>query len=70
MLCRCHRKGGNIFMNILEEKANLEKKLQEINDTVSREDIENATTDELKRYLQLNLQIKEKLEIIDAISNS
>lgn len=70
MLCRCHRKGGNIFMSILEEKANLEKKLQEINDTVSREDIENATTDELKRYLQLNLQIKEKLEIIDAISNS
>ena len=70
MLCRCHRKGGNIFMNILEEKANLEKKLQEINDTVSREDVENATTDELKRYLQLNLQIKEKLEIIDAISNS
>ncbi len=57
-------------MSILEEKANLEKKLQEINDTVSREDIENATTDELKRYLQLNLQIKEKLEIIDAISNS
>lgn len=70
MLCRCHRKGGNIFMSILEEKANLEKKLQEINDTVSREDIENATTDELKRYLQLNLQIKEKLEIIDTISNS
>lgn len=70
MLCRCHKKGGNIFMSILEEKANLEKKLQEINDTVSREDIENATTDELKRYLQLNLQIKEKLEIIDAISNS
>ena len=57
-------------MSILEEKANLEKKLQEINDTVSREDIENATTDELKRYLQLNLQIKEKLEIIDTISNS
>lgn len=57
-------------MSILEEKANLERKLQEINNNISSEDIKSATTEELKEYLKLNLQIKKKLEILDAISNS
>ena len=56
-------------MSILEERENLEKKLQEINSSVTKEDIEKATTDELREYLQINLKIRKKLEIMDAISN-
>lgn len=57
-------------MNISEERANLEAKLHAINASVTQEDIKNASLTELREYLKNNLKIKEKLEMLDALSNN
>lgn len=57
-------------MNIQEKKEMIIKELEKINTALRPEDIKEASTEELVKYLELNLDIKRKLEIIEAIQNN
>ena len=54
-------------MDIQKEKEEIIKELQKINEQITKEDIANATTEELLEYFELNMNIKRKLEIIQAL---
>lgn len=54
-------------MDIQEKKNEILKELEKVNSEISKEDIEKASTEELERYLELNLEIQKKLEMLDAI---
>lgn len=57
-------------MDIQEKKEKILKELEKINATIQPEDIKKAKTEELVKYLELNLQIQKKLEILDVITNN
>lgn len=60
----------NRYMDIQEKKEKILKELEKINATIQPEDIKKAKTEELVKYLELNLQIQKKLEILDVITNN
>ena len=57
-------------MDIQEKKEKILKELEKINAEIRPEDIKEASTEELAKYLELNLQIQKKLEILDVITNN
>lgn len=57
-------------MDIKKEKEEIIKELEKINQNITKDDIENASTEELLKYAELNLEIKRKLEIIAALENN
>lgn len=56
-------------MDIQEKKEELLKELEKVNAEITPEDIKEASTEDLAKYLELNLEIQKKLEILDAINN-
>lgn len=56
-------------MDIQKEKEDIIRELQEINSEITKEDIQNASTEQLLKYAELNLEIKRKLEIIQALES-
>ena len=56
-------------MDIQKEKEDIIRELQEINSEITKEDIQNASTEQLLKYAELNLEIKRKLEIIQALDS-
>lgn len=56
-------------MDIQKEKEEIIKELQNINNDIKKEDLQNASTDELLKYAELNLEIRKKLEMIQALEN-
>ena len=56
-------------MDIQKQKEEIIKELQNINGDITKEDLKEATTEELLKYAELNLEIRKKLEIIQALEN-
>ena len=56
-------------MDIQEKKEEILKELEKVNAEITPEDIKEASTEDLAKYLELNLEIQKKLEILDAINN-
>ena len=56
-------------MDIQKEKEEIIKELQDINNDIKKEDLQKASTDELLKYAELNLEIRKKLEMIQALEN-
>lgn len=54
-------------MDIQERKQEILRELEKINAEIRPEDIKEASTEDLAKYLELNLQIQKKLEILDTI---
>lgn len=54
-------------MDIQEKREQILKELEKINAEVRPEDIKNASNEDLAKYLELNLEIQRKLELLDAI---
>ena len=61
-------KGGYIMD--IQKKEELKKEVDRINETITPKDIKEASTEELAEYLKLNLEIKRKIELIEAIKNN
>ena len=59
----------NINMDIEKRKDQILNELEKVNTEIRPEDIKEASTEELVKYLELNLEIQKKLEILDAIKN-
>lgn len=57
-------------MDIQERKEQILKELEEVKAEIRPEDIKEASTEELAKYLELNLEIQKKLEMLDAIKNN
>lgn len=53
-------------MNIQKEKEEIKKLLDEVNSSIEKEEIDNASKRELLEYIKLNLDIEKKLAVIDA----
>lgn len=53
-------------MDIQKEKEEIRKLLDEVNASIEKEDIDNASKKELLEYIKLNLEIEKKLAVIDA----
>lgn len=52
---------------LIAKKEELLKQLEEINKNITKEDLENATNEELLEYTKLTLEIKKKIIAIEAI---
>lgn len=59
-------KKGEKGMDIQKEKEEIRKLLDEVNASIEKEDIDNASKKELLEYIKLNLEIEKKLAVIDA----
>lgn len=55
------------LMKIKEEILN---QLEEINKNITKEDLENASVEELAEYTKLTLDIQKKLKVIEAVEKS
>ena len=53
-------------MDIQKEKEEIKRLLDEVNSSIEKEDIDNASKRELLEYIKINLEIEKKLAIIDA----
>lgn len=53
-------------MDIKKEKEEIRKLLDEINSNIEKEDLDNASKKELLEYIKLNLEIEQKLAVIEA----
>lgn len=51
---------------IIKQKQEILKKLDEINNSVTKEDLRNATVAEKAEFMKLTLEIQKKLTIIEA----
>lgn len=57
-------------MDIQNEKEQIIKELQNINSNVTKEDLQNASMEDLLKYAELNLEIRKKLEILQEMANN
>lgn len=55
---------------LMKVKEEILKQLEEINQNITKEDIEKASIEELAEYTKLTLEMKKKLNIIEAIEKS
>ncbi len=59
---------------LMEKKEQILKQLEEVHNSVTKEDIEGATVAEKAEYVKLTLEIQQKLKMIEileeAINNS
>ncbi len=53
-------------MNFQKEKEELKKLLDEINSSIEKEDIDNASKRELLEFIKVSLEIEKKIAVIDA----
>ena len=53
-------------MDIQKEKEEIKRLLDEVNSSIEKEDIDNASKRELLEYIKINLEIEKKLAVIDA----
>lgn len=53
-------------MDVKKEKEEIRKLLDEINSNIEKEDLDNASKKELLEYIKLNLEIEQKLAVIEA----
>ena len=53
-------------MDIKREKEKIREALNIINESLSKDNIDNAEKKELLEYLKLNLEIEKKLAVIEA----
>ena len=56
-------------MDIQKEKEEIIKELDNINESVTKEDLKNASMEELLKYAELNLEIRKKIEMLQALEN-
>lgn len=54
----------------MRAKEEILKQLDEINENIKKEDLENASVEELAEYTKLTLEIQGKLKIIEALEKS
>lgn len=52
---------------LIAKKEDLLRQLEEINDSITQEDLQNATNEELLEYTKLTLEIKKKIIAIEAM---
>lgn len=55
---------------LMRQKEEIIRQLDEINNNISEEDLKNASTKELAEYTKLTLEIQKKLLIIEAVEKS
>ena len=55
---------------LMKQKEEIIRQLDEINNNISEEDLKNASTKELAEYTKLTLEIQKKLLIIEAVEKS
>ena len=47
----------------------IQKEIDNINESVTKEDLKNASMEELLKYAELNLEIRKKIEMLQALEN-
>ena len=52
------------FMDMYKRMADILEQLRQVNSEITKEDIENATKEELERYLELSEEIDAKIRKI------
>lgn len=55
---------------LMRQKEEIIRQLDEINNNISEEDLKNASTKELAEYTKLTLEIQKKLLVIEAVEKS
>ena len=55
---------------LMRQKEEIIRQLDEINNNISEEDLKNASTKELAEYTKLTLEKQKKLLIIEAVEKS
>lgn len=55
---------------IMEQKEEILKQLDEINNSITEEDLRKASTKEIAEYTKLTLEMQKKLMVIEAIEKS
>lgn len=58
------------FKELMKTKEEILKRLEEINNNITKEDIKNASVAELAEYTKLTLEIQKKLAIIEEIEKA
>lgn len=58
------------FKKLMKTKEEILNRLEEINKSITKEDIKNASVSELAEYTKLTLEIQKKLEIIEEIEKA
>lgn len=58
------------FKKLMKTKEEILNRLEEINKSITKEDIKNASVSELAEYTKLTLEIQKKLLIIEAVEKS
>lgn len=56
--------------DFIRAKEEILRKLDELNENITREDIKNASEEELAQYIELRLEILKRLQIIEALEKS
>ena len=55
---------------LMRQKEEIIRQLDEINNNISEEDLKKASTKELAEYTKLTLEIQKKLLVIEAVEKS
>ena len=55
------------MQDLIAKKEELVRKLEEINNSITQEDLENASNEELLVYTKLTLEIKKKITAIEMV---
>ena len=58
------------MQKLIEKKEELLRQLQEIQNNITKEDLEQATNEELLEYMKLSLEIKKAIIEIEAMENN
>lgn len=56
--------------DFIKAKEEILRKLDEINNNITRKDIERASEEELTEYIELRLEILKRLQIIETLEKS
>ena len=55
------------MQDLIAKKEELVRKLEEINNSITQEDLENASNEELLVYTKLTLELKKKITAIEMV---